>query len=389
MAVARKFEVENQLRVSPDQVVVSCGAKYSLFQILQCIVEPGDEVLLLSPYWFAYPMQVTLAGGVPVILPTREEQRFHPDVDAIRAAVTGATKAIVINSPCNPTGAVYRREVLAELAHLAVERDLLVIADEVYEKMLYDGAEHVSIGSLNAEIASRTATVNSVSKTHSMTGWRIGYAALPGKLAEEVTELQSYSTSGPCAIAQRAALAALTNDSSHVVAMVTEYAERRRYLLDRLAPLVAGLHRSPTPQLDRFPTVQHLATPITGTSAARLLELAGALHPTAAVGGSPRGAAIRLIGELEQIERGWYAGGIGWTDATGDGEIAVTLRCALVRGKLLGKYRLVRKVAAGGYGETVRDPAEIMPALKRGLAQTRNGKPAVISVWLKRLEGED
>ena len=108
--------------------------------------------------------------------------------------------------------------------------------------------------------------------------------------------------------------------------------------LDRLAPLVAGLHRSPTPQLDRFPTVQHLATPITGTSAARLLELAGALHPTAAVGGSPRGAAIRLIGELEQIERGWYAGGIGWTDATGDGEIAVTLRCALVRGEVAVAY---------------------------------------------------
>jgi len=311
-AVARKFEVENQLRVSPDQVVVSCGAKYSLFQILQCIVEPGDEVLLLSPYWFAYPMQVTLAGGVPVILPTREEQRFHPDVDAIRAAVTGATKAIVINSPCNPTGAVYRREVLAELAHLAVERDLLVIADEVYEKMLYDGAEHVSIGSLNAEIASRTATVNSVSKTHSMTGWRIGYAALPGKLAEEVTELQSYSTSGPCAIAQRAALAALTNDSSHVVAMVTEYAERRRYLLDRLAPLPELSCRAPEGTFYLFLNISAVCgrkiggRQITGSAdfARMLLEEAGVKVISGEGFGSARHVRVSFAASMQALEEG-------------------------------------------------------------------------------------
>jgi len=236
-AVAGKFQSENGVVVSPDQVVVSCGGKHSLYNVIQCLVEPGDEVILLRPYWFANPPQVRYAGGRPVLVATQGEEGFHPDVEAIRAAVTDATKAIVINTPCNPTGAVYGLEALRQLADLAVERDLLVIADEVYERIVFDGAEHVSIAGLNAEIASRTITVNSVSKTHAMTGWRIGYAALPRRLAETVTTLQMYSTSGPCAIAQRAALAALTESQAHVEAMVAAYAGRRRYLLDRLAGL--------------------------------------------------------------------------------------------------------------------------------------------------------
>jgi aspartate aminotransferase len=194
-------------------------------------------VIIFTPHWYSYPVQVGLAGGNAVLVPTREEERFQPDMEAVRGAVTGATKAIVINSPCNPTGAVYRREMLAELAELAVERDLLVIADEVYEKILFDGAEHVSIGSLNEEIGARTVTVGSVSKTHSMAGWRIGYAAVPGELVEAVTFLQAHSTSGPCAISQRAALTALAEESSHVGTMVAEYGRRRGYLLERLAGL--------------------------------------------------------------------------------------------------------------------------------------------------------
>jgi len=238
-AIARKFAVENQLQVPPDQVVVFCGAKYAVYEVLQCLLRPGDEVLILAPYWYAYPAQVELAQGMPVIVRAPEERAFHPDIDAIRAAVTKATKAIVINSPCNPTGAVYGRDELSRLADLALERDLWVIADEVYERIVFDSAEHVSIGSLNEEIAQRTITVNSVSKTHSMTGWRIGYAAMPPELAEAVIRLQGHSTSGPCAIAQRAALAALTEDASHVQAMVAEYARRRAYLLERLDRLDA------------------------------------------------------------------------------------------------------------------------------------------------------
>ena len=311
-AIARKFQVENRLHVSPDRVVVSCGAKHSLFQILQCIVNPGDEVLILSPYWLAYPVQVKLAGGVPIIVPAPEERRFQPDVDAIRAAASGAAKAILINSPCNPTGAVYGREVLTELAVLAVERGLFVIADEVYEKTLYDGAEHVSIGSLNAEIASRTVTVNSVSKTHSMTGWRIGYAALPGELAEEVTRLQSYSTSGPCAIAQRAALAALTKDSSHVEAMVTEYAERRRYLLERLARLPELSCRPPEGTFYLFLNISPICgrkiggRRITGSAdfAEMLLEEAGVKVIAGEGFGSDRHVRLSFATSMEALEEG-------------------------------------------------------------------------------------
>jgi aspartate aminotransferase len=192
-------------------------------------------VVILSPAFPAYAAQVKLAGGQAIRVPTREANRFHPDSEAVRAAIGKATKVLIINSPCNPTGAVYSRATLARLAELAVEKGLWLIADEVYEKILFDGAEHVSIGSLGTEIGARTITVNSVSKTHSMTGWRIGYAAMPRALAEAVTYLQSQSTSGPCSISQRAALVALTAPAAHAVAMAQEYARRRDYLLERLA----------------------------------------------------------------------------------------------------------------------------------------------------------
>ena len=234
-AIADKFRTENGFDVAPERVVVSCGGKHGLHNVIQCAVRAGDEVIVVRPYWCTTPQQVRRAGGRPVVVSTREEDGYLPEADAIRAAVTLATKAIAINSPCNPTGAVFPRELLAEIADVAIERDLLVISDEVYEKILFDGARHVSIASLGPEIAARTVTVNSVSKTHAMTGWRIGYAAMPLPLAEQVTELQSENTSGPCAIAQRAALAAITGDQSHVGEMVAAYAERRRYLLDRIA----------------------------------------------------------------------------------------------------------------------------------------------------------
>jgi aspartate aminotransferase len=237
VAVARKFEHENGFRVSPEQVVVSCGAKHSLYNAIHCLVRPGDEAIILSPYWYAYPLQVQRAGGRPVLVATREEDAFQPQIDAVRAAVTRATRVMILNSPCNPTGAVYDRQRLSELADLAVERNLWVISDEVYETIIFDGAQHVSIASLNDRIGRRTITVNSVSKTHSMTGWRIGYAAMPLEIAAAATELQSYSTSGPCAISQRAALAALTVESVHVEAMRLEYTKRRRYVLQRLASL--------------------------------------------------------------------------------------------------------------------------------------------------------
>ena len=238
-AIARKLRQENGIDVPASQVVVSCGGKHSLYNAIQCAIGSGDEVIVPQPYWSTTADQVARACGKPVLVPTHEANGFLPAIDDIERALTRRTRAMIFNSPCNPTGSVYPRELLEEIAALAVERDLLVISDEVYEKLLFDGAEHVSIASLNPQIAARTVTVNSVSKTHAMTGWRIGYAAMPPELAQKVITLQSVSTSGPCAIAQRAALAAISGDQSHVREMVVAYAKRRQYLMERVRRIPA------------------------------------------------------------------------------------------------------------------------------------------------------
>jgi len=286
-AAALKFRAENRIDVRPEQVVISCGGKHSLYNTIQCAVGPGDEVIVLMPFWFATMEQVRRAGARPVVVPTRQEDGFQPDPDAIRSAVTGATKAIVINSPCNPTGAVFGRGLLEEIGKIAVEGDLLVISDEVYERILFDGAEHVSIAGLGPEIARRTVTVNSVSKTHAMTGWRIGYAAMPEPLAEKVTALQSVSTSGPCAVAQRAALAALTGEQGHVDRMLAAYTRRRRWLLDRIGQIEALLCCEPRGAFYVFADI----SPLVGrTIGGRVVADADALADVAV-----QGAGVRLL----------------------------------------------------------------------------------------------
>ncbi len=311
-AVAAKFENENGFRVSPEQVVVSCGAKHSLFNAIHCIVRPGDEVIILSPHWYAYPLQVQHAGGRPVLVATREEDAFQPRIETVRAAVTPATRAMILNTPCNPTGAVYDRQRLGELAELAVEHDLWVIADEVYEKIVFDDAEHVSIASLGHRIARRTITVNSVSKTHSMTGWRIGYAAMPPEIAAAATELQSYSTSGPCAISQRAALAALQTPSAHVEAMRSEYAKRRKYLLERLAALPTLRCHAPQGTFYLFLNISALCGRTLagrqiadGEDFARLLlEEAGVKVIAGSSFGSNQHVRVSFAASLEALEEG-------------------------------------------------------------------------------------
>jgi aspartate aminotransferase len=236
-AIARKLKDENGIEASPRQIVVSCGGKHAVDHAVRCLVRPGDEAVIITPYWFAYPEQVRLCGGVPVFVPACPENGYAPDPTEVRAAITPRTRLLIINSPNNPTGAVYPGALLEELARIAVERDVIVLSDEVYEKIVFDGARHVSIASLNAGIAARTITVNSVSKTHAMTGWRIGYAVLPGDLAERVSAIQSVSTSAPSAISQRAALAAFTGDQAHVAQMTRAYAERRRFVLEQIGQM--------------------------------------------------------------------------------------------------------------------------------------------------------
>ena len=245
-ACAAKFRKENGIDVDPEQVVVSCGGKHSVANAIRAIVRSGDEVIMCTPFWFAYPPQVELAGGVPVLVEVREGNGFVPDPTDVRKAFTAKTRLLILNSPNNPTTAVYPKEVLLELGRLAAERDCYILCDEVYEKLVFDGAQHHSLASLDADIAARTVTVNSVSKTHAMTGWRIGYAALPEELVKTVTRIQEVTTSAPSAICQRAALAALTGDQSHIETMVASYGERRQRMLDRLARLPM-LHAIPPP----------------------------------------------------------------------------------------------------------------------------------------------
>lgn len=238
-AVAEKCLRENKLSVQPNQVVASCGAKHSLFNAMWVTVSPGDEVILIAPYWMTYRDQVQLVGGVVRVVHTSVEEGYVPSVEAIRAAITPKTKAIVVNSPCNPTGAVFPPEVLAGIAELALEHNLWVISDEIYERLLYD-AQHLTIASLSPEIAARTITILGVSKTYAMTGWRIGFAVSPAPVAAAMGRFQDQVTSNATTISQYAAIQALKMTDTEFAKMHTEFAARRELMGAELAK-ISGL----------------------------------------------------------------------------------------------------------------------------------------------------
>lgn len=235
-ALAEKFRRENGLFVPPEETIVTVGGKQALFNLFQAILDPGDEVILLAPYWVSYPEMVRFAGGVPVEVVTRPEDGFVPDPEAVRRAITPRTKALVVNSPNNPTGAVYPKEVLQALARLAVEHDFYLVSDEIYEHLIYEGA-HFSPGTLAPE---HTITVNGAAKAFAMTGWRIGYACGPREVIKAMADVSSQSTTSPDTIAQWATLEALTNleASQAFIQMAREaYRKRRDLLLEGLSAL--------------------------------------------------------------------------------------------------------------------------------------------------------
>jgi aspartate aminotransferase len=215
--------------------VISCGAKHTLYNLAQVLFEQGDEVIIPAPYWVSYPDQVLINEATPVIVPTEESNGFRLTLEALRSHITSRTKALILNSPSNPTGTAYEKKHLEEIAQVALEKNLLVISDEIYEKMVYNGFKHVSFASLSKEIKDRTVVVNGVSKTFSMTGWRIGYAAGPKPIMSAMANLQSQSTSNPCSISQKAAVAALSQTSPETIKMLGEFERRRTYLLKRLS----------------------------------------------------------------------------------------------------------------------------------------------------------
>ncbi len=233
-AICRKLARDNSLEYTPANIVVSNGAKQSLVNTFTAICNPGDEVIVPAPYWVSYPEMIKLADGVPMILPTTEEQNFKFTIDDLKKAVTDRTRALVLNSPSNPTGMLYTEDELKAIGELAVEKNFYIVSDEIYEKLIYDGIGHISIASLSEEIKDRTIIINGLSKSHAMTGWRIGYTASNAAVAKAMGNLQSHQTSNPNSIAQKAAEAALDGDQECVEMMRKTFEERRNYMVDRI-----------------------------------------------------------------------------------------------------------------------------------------------------------
>lgn len=255
-AIADKLQAEVGVRYDKSQVLVSCGAKHSLYNLAEALLEAGDEIIIPIPYWVSYSDQALLNDATPVLLATTEEEGYAVHAAALERLITPRTKAIIVNSPCNPTGAAYDRATLEEIASVAIRHDLLVISDEIYEKVLYDGAIHVSIASLGPEIAARTVIINGVSKAYAMTGWRIGYAAGPKELITAMANIQSQSTSNPCSIAQKAAVAALRLGDSFTIKMVEEFSRRRTTMVKGLNKISGVSCRMPQGAFYAFPNIK-------------------------------------------------------------------------------------------------------------------------------------
>lgn len=232
-AIISKLERDQNLQYAREQIIISCGAKHTLYNIFQALVQEGDEVIIPAPYWVSYPPQVILAGATPVVVMSREENGFVPTIADLERAITTRTKAFVINSPCNPTGAGYPRDCLQEIAALAKKKGIIVISDEIYEKTVYDGFEFFSIAQVEG-MQDQTVVVNGLSKAYSMTGWRIGYAAGPKDLIGAMNKIQSQSTSNPVSFCMPAVEEALNGPQDFADMMVSEFDKRRRYIVDRL-----------------------------------------------------------------------------------------------------------------------------------------------------------
>lgn len=233
-AISKKFARDNSLNYAPEEIVVSCGAKHSLYNIFQIVCDSGDEIIIPAPYWISYPEMVKLAEAKPIFINTEEKNKFKLTQKKLEKAITSKTKAIIINSPSNPTGSVYAREELELVAKLALKNNIWVISDEIYEDIIYDDKKHISMASLGKDIFDLTITVNGVSKSFSMTGWRIGYLGAPINIAQAIGNLQSHSTSNPTSISQKAALVALEGDKQFIKKMVSEFKIRRDYMVNKL-----------------------------------------------------------------------------------------------------------------------------------------------------------
>jgi aspartate aminotransferase len=257
-AIIEKFRKDNNLNYMRDEIIVSCGAKHSLYNIAQALFGPGDEVLIPSPYWVSYPDQVVLNDAIPVFVKTYETDSFMVKPEAIESHITKKTKALILNSPSNPTGLTYNKKTLERIAEIVLKHNLYVISDEIYEKLLYDGVLHFSIASLNKDIKNKTLVVNGLSKSYAMTGWRIGYAAGPKEIIKAMTNIQSQSTSNPTSIAQKAAIEAITGPQDFINIMLAEFDVRRKFLINELNSIHDMSCLTPTGAFYAFPNTSRL-----------------------------------------------------------------------------------------------------------------------------------
>lgn len=231
-AVCEKLKRDNNLTYSPKNIIISSGAKHSIYNALMAITNPGDEIIISVPYWVSYPELIKLAGGKPIFIKTKEENDFKYTLEDLNNALSDKTKAIILNSPNNPTGTFYNKNELEKIADWAVKNNIFVISDEIYEKLVYDGENHVSIASLDDKIKDLTILINGMSKAYAMTGWRIGYAAANEEITKVMSNIQSHTTSNPCSISQYASVEGLSGDQSSVEKMKKHFEERRNFMVD-------------------------------------------------------------------------------------------------------------------------------------------------------------
>jgi len=257
-AVVNKFEKDNNLTYSTSEVTINCGGKHSFYNLMQVLLDDGDEVVIPAPYWVSYPSMVSLAGGNPIIIEATEEMGFKITPDQLKKSITEKTKAIVINSPSNPTGAAYSKNELEALGNVVLDKDIVIISDDIYESITYDDFEFYNIASISEKFKKKTMVLNGVSKTYAMTGWRIGYMAGDEKIIKKVETLQSQSTSNPAAASQWAAVEALSGDQTVITEMLIAFTRRRKLIIDSLNKIPGFNCINPNGAFYAFPGVKEI-----------------------------------------------------------------------------------------------------------------------------------
>ncbi|AIM15412.1 MULTISPECIES: pyridoxal phosphate-dependent aminotransferase [Neobacillus] len=306
-AISKKFEMDQGLIYEPNEIIVTNGAKHALYTLFQVLLNDGDEVIIPTPYWVSYPEQVKLAGGVPVYIEGLEENQFKITPEQLKKAITNKTKAVIINSPSNPTGVIYTAEELLELGKICLEENILIVSDEIYEKLVYGNAKHVSIAQLSPELKKQTIIINGVSKSHSMTGWRIGYAAGNSQIIKAMTNLASHSTSNPTTTAQYAAIAAYNGPQEPVETMRQAFEERLEIIYKKLTAIPGFTCVKPQGAFYLYPNVKQAAI---NTGFENVDEFAKALLVEANVAvipgsgfGTPDNIRLSYATSLEQLEK--------------------------------------------------------------------------------------